>query len=93
MCERCSITRLIAERYGTYSAGKQRLVEAGRVAYDEAASIAIYRSIHRHLLTDHPTIFICREPVMYAVRQPLRGLEAVVPMGIFRSLPAWYWAP
>ncbi len=78
---------------GYVNAEVDRLIEAGRVAYDEAASIAIYRSIHRHLLTDHPTIFICREPVMYAVRQPLRGLESVVPMGIFRSLPAWYWAP
>ena len=76
---------------GYANAEVDRLIEAGRVAYDEAASIAIYRSIHRHLLTDHPTIFISREPVMYAVRQPLRGLEAVVQMGVFRSLPEWYW--
>ena len=68
-----------------------RLIEAGRAAYDENGRIAIYRRIHRHLLADHPTIFICREPVMYAVRQPLRGLESIMQMGIFRSLPAWYW--
>ena len=79
-------------RSGYANAEVDRLIEAGRVAYDEAASIAIYRSIHRHLLTDHPTIFICREPVLYAVRQPLRGLELVVQMGVFRSLPTWYWA-
>ena len=68
-----------------------RLIEAGRTTYDKNGHIAIYRRIHRHLLADYPTIFICREPVMYAVRQPLRGLEAVMPMGIFRSLPEWYW--
>lgn len=68
-----------------------QLIEAGRTAYDENAHIAIYRSIHRHLLADLPTIFICREPVMYAVRQPLRGLESIMHMGIFGSLPEWYW--
>jgi len=25
------------------------------------------------------------------VRQPLRGVELVVRMGVFRSLPGWYW--
>ena len=76
---------------GYVNAEVDQLIEAGRSAYDENALIAIYRSIHRHLLTDHPTIFICREPVMYAVRQPLRGLELITRMGVFRSLPAWYW--
>ena len=68
-----------------------RLIEAGRAAYDEDGRIAIYRRIHRHLLADYPKIFICREPVTYAVRQPLRGLESITRMGIFRSLPEWYW--
>ena len=76
---------------GYVNAEVDRLIAAGRLAYDEDAHIAIYRSIHRHLLADHPTIFICREPVMYAVRQPLRGLESVVRLGVFRSLPQWYW--
>lgn len=76
---------------GYVNAEVDQLIEAGRTAYDENAHIAIYRRIHRHLLADHPTIFICREPVMYAVRQPLRGLESIVRMGIFRSLPKWYW--
>ena len=76
---------------GYVNAEVDQLIEAGRTAYDEDAHIAIYRSIHRHLLADHPTIFICREPVMYAVRQPLRGLESIMHMGIFRSLPEWYW--
>ena len=76
---------------GYVNAEVDQLIEAGRSAYDENEHIAIYRRIHRHLLAEHPTIFICREPVMYAVRQPLRGLESIVRMGIFRSLPAWYW--
>ena len=76
---------------GYVNAEVDHLIEAGRTAYDENAHIAIYRSIHRHLLADHPTIFICREPVMYAVRQPLRGLESITHMGIFRSLSNWYW--
>ena len=76
---------------GYVNAEVDQLIEAGRTAYDENEHIAIYRRIHRHLLADYPTIFICREPVMYAVRQPLRGLEPIVRMGIFRSLPAWYW--
>ncbi|MYA22957.1 MAG: peptide ABC transporter substrate-binding protein [Gemmatimonadetes bacterium] len=76
---------------GYINAEVDQLIEAGRTAYDENAHIAIYRNIHRHLLEDHPTIFICREPIMYAVRQPLRGLESIMRMGIFRSLPAWYW--
>ncbi|MCY3788031.1 MAG: ATP-binding cassette domain-containing protein, partial [Gemmatimonadetes bacterium] len=63
---------------GYVNAEVDRLIEAGRVAYDENAHIAIYRNIHRHLLEDHPTIFICREPIMYAVRQPLRGLESIM---------------
>ena len=77
---------------GYVNAEVDQLIEAGRSAYDQNAHIAIYRNIHRHLLADHPTIFICREPIMYAVRQPLRGLESITRMGIFRSLPAWYWA-
>ncbi len=68
-----------------------RLIEAGRAAYRENEHVAIYRSIHRHLLADYPKIFICREPVMYAVRQPLRGLDSIIRLGIFRSLPSWYW--
>ncbi len=76
---------------GYVNAEVDRLIEAGRLAYDEDRRIAIYRNIHRHLLADHPTIFICKEPVMYAVRQPLRGLESIVHKGIFRSLPVWYW--
>lgn len=76
---------------GYVNAEVDQLIEAGRTAYDENAHIAIYRRIHRHLLADHPTIFICREPVMYAVRQPLRGLESIMRMGVFRSLPEWYW--
>ena len=81
-----------ARNWSSYvNAEVDRLIEAGRAAYDENGRIAIYRRIHRHLLVDHPTIFICREPIMYAVRQPLRGLESIVRMGIFRSLPEWYW--
>ena len=76
---------------GYVNAEVDQLIEAGRTAYDGNAHIAIYRRIHRHLLVDHPTIFICREPVMYAVRQPLRGLESIMHLGIFRSLPEWYW--
>ena len=76
---------------GYVNAEVDRLIEAGRAAYDENEHIAIYRRIHRHLLSDYPTIFICREPVTYAVRQPLRGLESIVRMGVFRSLPEWYW--
>ena len=76
---------------GYVNAEVDRLIEAGRAAYDENEHIAIYRRIHRHLLSDYPTIFICREPGTYAVRQPLRGLESIVRMGVFRSLPEWYW--
>lgn len=76
---------------GYVNAEVDQLIEAGRVTYDGNRRIAIYRNIHRHLLADHPTIFICREPVMYAVRQPLGGLELIVQMGVFRSLPTWYW--
>ena len=76
---------------GYVNAEVDQLIEAGRTAYDENAHIAIYRRIHRHLLADHPTIFICREPVMYAVRQPLRGLGSIMHMSVFRNLPAWYW--
>lgn len=76
---------------GYVNAEVDQLIEAGRVTYDGNRRIAIYKNIHRHLLADHPTIFICREPVMYAVRQPLGGLELITRMGIFRSLPAWYW--
>ena len=76
---------------GYVNAEVDQLIEAGRTAYDGNAHIAIYRRIHRHLLADYPTIFICREPIMYAVRQPLRGLESIMYLGIFRSLPAWYW--
>jgi len=67
------------------------LIEAGRSSYDDAERIPIYRRIHRQLLVDHPKIFIGREPVRYAVRQPLRGVELVVRLGVFRSLPGWYW--
>ena len=76
---------------GYVNAEVDQLIEAGRASHLPAEHIAIYRRIHRHLLADHPTIFICREPVMYAVRQPLRGLELIVRLGIFRSLPGWYW--
>ncbi len=81
-----------ARNWSSYvNAEVDQLIEAGRAAYDGNRRIAIYKNIHRHLLADHPTIFICREPVMYAVRQPLGGLELITRMGIFRSLPAWYW--
>ena len=76
---------------GYVNAEVDQLIEAGRSAYDEHAHIAIYRRIHRHLLADHPTIFICREPVTYAVRQPLRGVESSLRLGVFRSLPDWHW--
>ncbi|MCY4604873.1 MAG: ABC transporter substrate-binding protein [Gemmatimonadetes bacterium] len=76
---------------GYVNAEVDQLIEAGRASHLPEERIAIYRRIHRHLLSDYPKIFICREPVLHAVRQPLRGMESIMRMGVFRSLPDWYW--
>jgi peptide/nickel transport system substrate-binding protein len=77
---------------GYADADVDRLIEQARFAYDGQQQVQTYRLLHRRLAEDVPGMLFCRAPLLFVVRKGLEGTQLLARIGLFRSLPTWYWA-
>jgi peptide/nickel transport system substrate-binding protein len=86
------------DNYSGYaSAEADHLIEEARSSFDLSQRIRLYRGLHRRLMEDQPVIFLCQFPINTVLRrglgyqEPITKAEVLSRIGLFRSLPKWYW--